>query len=310
MNQFHGPALFLVLLQGAWLPAQDLEPTLDRAAGRVVAGLARHLLTRSPAPEALRLLPSGGPAAAAAAAVRAALVAEGYRLVDAPSAGDGVLPPAAGGGVLAPDAGGGVLELQAWSDPGRPHSVLVVETVGVEPARFVSRYSDAAWVDQGAVAAGDGAPADRLVVESGVCRTAGEALESARRRAEGLLLHRAGWGPATAPAPRSGRGKLRVGRTFVGETTADDARAYRAWLEVPSPARQAADLARVLERESRRRAVAPWLRGAATLVLAAAIGLGYLGADLKTRGYMTGRLRALFGILFLVGAGLCWRLPW
>ena len=43
------------------------------------------------------------------------------------------------------------------------------------------------------------------------------------------------------------------------------------------------------------------------VLLALAMGFAYVGTDLKTRGYMTGTLRFLFGILFLIGVFVCWR---
>jgi hypothetical protein len=260
--------------------AQDLEPNRERAAQNVAAALGRDLLGRVPAPDSLRVLPRTG-ASEANAAVRSAISEAGFRLVDAP--------------------GAGTLELQAWSEGSAPRERLVIETVEPEPRRFACAFGNADWIAQTGPA---------LVVEGPWSKSPAEALHAARERAFEHLLRRASTKPV-AQAQKAALGFHRdPGRTFVAESAADEGvRLYRAWCEVPDPGSVVKRLRRELARAERKLALEPWVRGGGTAVLAAVLGLLYLRTDWRTRGYLTGRLRLLFAILFVAGAGFCWRVP-
>jgi len=258
--------------------AQTLEPHLPLAVRAVVSELVAVLPAREPRPEALRVLPRGGPDAEVVRRLRSALAEEGFRLVDERHTDDRVL------------------ELQVWTEPLPPHRRLVLETVEASPFRSTSAYGDAPWVTEPA--------AGRIVVEGPWAPNGALALEGARKRAVATILAEAGWVGPSAKAPPV---KLEIARSFVGTSGAEGEGSHRAWIEVAAAERAVETARSTVERALRRQALAPWIRGGAIVVLLAGLGLAYLLTDLRTRGYFTGRLRMLFATLFLIGTGLCWR---
>jgi hypothetical protein len=245
-------------------------------------GVADHLLERAEAPNALTVVPDWGADPVSGAAVIAALRAEGFTVTE--------------GGRRA-EAGTLVLEVTTLQSA--THRVLVLRTR--EPPAWEARcaFGDATWVDQAG-------PFD-VQAQSRVLTDRSHAVAEARERAAQGVLVRAGLGRGDLTPETTLVGLPQ--RAFVGEAEVDGRPLYRAWVEIAASEGALRDLRETFLRRQRRVALEPFLRGGVALLFSVALGLGYLRADFGTRGYMTGRLRLLFGTLLVIGLGLCLRIP-
>lgn len=272
-------SLLAVLLASSPGSAQDLEPNLQRAAKNLVGELARTLPGWDQPPESLQVLAGRGVDRAAWEVFEDALRGAGFRVVDR--------------------AGRRTLGFRVWAERAAPNRRLLVESVEDAPTRFVCDYADTTWMDR--------PEPDDVIVEGSLARDPDRALASARRKARLRVLRRIGVGMSEGKDLDVLDG-LPVA-TFVAREQAEGAPLYRAFLKVTPTTNQVARLKGRVETRRTLRLLSPWLRVGATLVLGLLLGFFYLRTDLKTRGYMTGRLRLLFGILFLIGTGVCWRIP-
>ena len=275
-----GPACgaFLLLL-AASLPAQDMEPNLSRAAHRVTARLATLVAAVDPPPRALHLIPVPGTDPGILGAISDQLLADGFR----------VILDASG------ETGFDALDIRVSGSLEEGRGRLVLD-VGDE--RLVCFFKDAEWLDA--------PPEGAVTVESGFHVDREEALEEAWRLSWRSLAARHGlelpWPVARRMLERM---KRRLCVTF--SSASEGTRVWRAHLQLLPDAHTL----HALEGKSRFRTwvriLAPWLALLGILAMGLVLGLAYALLDLRTRGYMTGTLRVVFGILFLAGAYVCWR---
>lgn len=277
----HIHLLAFISLLTANVAAQGLEPSLGRAAARMVERLSPVLLHRHPDLKGLAVVPDWGTQEEAGRIVVEALENVGYVIVQSEA------------------SSGDVLKLKVSTRAGEKHRRLIVETLEKDPWHFSCAYGDATWADE--------VRDDAVLVEGSLRPNREDAVLSARRAASLRLLRR-------AELDRHALGESEVldrvsHRLFVGEEVRDDRTLYRAFFQADAGSDVLRRLQRAARREARRDALEPWMRLGAVGLLALVLGLGYLRADLSTKGYMTGRLRMLFGTLFALGAGVCWGVP-
>jgi len=276
-----------VALVAITAPAQDLEPTLTRAAARVAERLVDQHPGYGDGVEALATVPLGAADGEVDRAIREALAERGFRVAPDSKAADP-----------------GVLSLRLKVLSGTSDPVLVVEGAGPlasseQPLRIACAFGDAAWADE--------LDEDALFVAGplrGDPEAAVEAVRSlARRRASSRLD--IGW-PVTDDVDILSHLSH---RTFVGSVDRDGARLHRAYMRVDLTLGAVDRLNDVSDEAARHRAAVPLIKLAGLTILAATFLVLYLRFDLRTNGYMTHRLRLLFGTLFVLGAGFFWRLP-
>lgn len=277
------------LLAGS-VRAQDLEPTLTRAAARIAERLVDELPGRSDgaaAIEALAVVPDWGATADAGEKLIGALVDRGFKVVAGSRAGER-----------------GVFQLKVGVVSGDPNPRLVIEgetpsDSDEPPLRIVCAYGDADWADE--------KPEGSLFVQGPLRDDAEAAIDAARALARKRVVSRMELGSAAASRVDV---LDHVGhRTFVGAIGRDGARLYRAFMRIDLNDEASRRVSDATDRVERREKILPLARLGGTVAVAIVLMLMYLGFDLKTKGYMTHRLRLLFGTLFLLGAGLCWGLP-
>lgn len=277
-------AIALALISAVPASGQDLEPTLVRAAARIGDQLVDRLPDRAGAVKALAVVPDWGARREAGQAVIGALVDKGFKVVDAESA----------------RSRDDVLFLKVSVVSGEPNERLVVETREKDPQRFVCAYGNADWADE--------KTEEMILIVGPLRRDPAEATDAARREARRRVMSRAGVADAEADVDVDVLRRVPL-RTFVGAVQQETVRLHRAFLRVDLGRDAIRRVQRATEREERRQAIVPWARAGGMLALALILGLSYVCADLKTKGYMTGRLRLLFGTLFALGAGVCWSVP-
>jgi hypothetical protein len=275
-------ALILPLLTVLPVPGQDLEPTLVRAASRIGDRLVEVLPDSAESVSALAVVSDGVSQREAEEAIVGALIDRGFKVVEAEAGHTGV----------------GVLALRLTVVPGELHQRLVVETCEDQPQRFVCAFGDASWADEKT----DGS----LLIEGPLRDDPEEAVDAARALARRRFTSRAG--------VRSAEGHIDIlrrvaHRTFVGSEQRETGRLHRAFVRLEADPQAIRRVQIAIDYEDRRQAVIPWARGGGVLALVLIFGLSYLSLDLRTKGYMTGRLRLLFGTLCVLGAGVCWSVP-
>ena len=275
-----GLVLPLLLL----LPAsgQDLEPTLVRAAGRIGDQLVDSLPDRGEHLTALAVVAEPGCCGEVASALVGALVDRGFKITEAAARG----------------ARTGVLVLRVSLVMGEPHRRLTVETAGDEPRRFVCSFGEASWADE--------RTDDALLIQGPLRGAPEEAVDAARDLARRRAMSRAGL--TAAPGDIDILRRI-AHRTFVGAEQRETGRLHRAFVRLELGPHAVRRVKRAVDDEDRRRAIIPWARVGGVVALVAILGLSYLSLDLRTKGYMTGRLRLLFGTLWVLGAGVCWSVP-
>lgn len=271
------------LLVLAVTPAQDLEPTRARALRALSAQVVQALPGLGRAVSALALRPAPGTPAAAQGAMARALLEDGFRV------------ELAGEGIPAPD----VLELDFSVGSDREYGLVTLRVVGIEGLRWSRRFGTATWVE-------DSDPG-RLVVEGPFRSDRATASAAARRQ----LLRRVRAGLNLAPSEVPEIQKILFQgfcvQEFQAEALSEDGDpVYRSFVAAHVGEPGQALLEQVVTEARRRAARRPWIRGGCAIALVIALGLAYLRTDLRTRGYMTGRLRVLFGILLVAGLFACW----
>jgi hypothetical protein len=275
----------LTLLLLAAAPGQDLEPTRARALRALSAQLVQALPTLGREVGTLVLRATPGTAAAARGAMARVLLEDGFRV------------ELAGSGAVAADSL--VLEFTARSEGER--GVVGLAVVGSAGLSWSRRFGAASWVD---------APGpERLVAEGPFRRDRAAAREGARRQ----LLSRVRAGLDLAPGEVPEIDELLFEsfciEEFQAEALSDEGDpVYRSFVAVHLGQTGQGFLEQVVDDARHRAARLPWIRGGCAIALVIALGLGYLRCDLRTRGYRTGRLRVLFGILLVAGLFACWGL--
>ena len=271
----------LLSLAGAGY-GQEMEPNLRRAAGRLAARLAQMLPGIEPSPEMLVLEPVHRLDSRILGAVAGALSDDGYRIhLGRDWAGDADALRIVVGGTR--ERRGGVIELSLGDTAG---------------TRLRCAFANADWLD-------DATPG-LIRVESTFKSDRAAAVDAAFASAWHRLRARHGFRTSDArgldllrDAPR------RLVVTWAAAPGGE--KVYRAHLHLKPERRMLRRLVRESRRAERRRAVAPWMKFGGIAALALILGLGYAATDLRTRGYLTGTLRLAFGILFVIGAAVCWR---
>ncbi len=269
-------ALALLVLGALLTPptsAQDLEPNLRRCAARLASGVVERIVHVGEGLTGLVVLTGSGADAATAEVVAGALRGAGFNVLrDAESA-------------ARPD----VLALTVEVDGGRDYPRLVLRAGAPASLELLCGYGEASWVDAGG---------EHIVLVEGPLRkdraTATRAArEEARRRIAALSGAACGEDPLSVVAHR----------TFIGSEDGGAGALYRAFLQVEVGQGAIRCLQAADERAARREAVAPWTFGIGAAVLGVFLLGCYLKFDLRTRGYLSGRLALLFGTLFLIGVG-------
>lgn len=282
MRQSLSLAFVLPLLLVLPVQGQDLEPTLVRAASRIGDHLVNTLPDRAEALAALAVVPDRDVRREAGEALVGALVDRGFKVVEAEAG----------------RARAGVLVLKLSVVPGEPHPRLIVETYEDEPQRFVCAFGDACWADEKSD--------DALLIEGPLRGDPDAAVDAARDLARRRFMSRAG----VRSAGRDIDILCRIAyRTFIGAEQRETGRSHRAFIRLELDPQAIRRVRRAIDHEDRRQAIIPWARAGGALALALILGLSYLSLDLRTKGYMTGRLRLLFGTLCALGAGVCWSVP-
>jgi hypothetical protein len=271
-----------VFLLGGSAVAQDMEPSLNRAAGNLAARLSQFLPGVDPAPSALALVADRDTEPAVVGALAKALTEDGYRVVFGRHA-------AADDHVLTIKVSSGSSET-----PGR----ITLDIESGQGRRMVCLYGDATWLED--------TPRGAIQVEGPFRASRDAAVEAAYEQAWARFRARhpeAATGDSSRPMLHSAARRLIV--TFASAPAGQ--RVYRAHLQVMPDKSFVRALERKATRLHTKRLWQPWKLAAGLLALAFVLGFAYVGTDLKTRGYMTGTLRVLFGILFLIGVFFCWR---
>ena len=257
------------------LGAQDLEPNLERGVRRAVEALALALVAKVPSPTGIALQPDRATPSVTLREVREQLLAHGYRVTGIESDQPGLL------------------HLELRDSRQGPHRRLHLADRDSD-LRIQVDYGSADWVDE--------RDPGFLVVEGPLAPDRPGAIRAAWEKAGRQLL-----GDALPPQHRGDLPK--ASRLFLAEAESDSGVVlYRAHLGIEDPRRVARALARDRERALRRSVLAPVFRGIASVVFLGLLGLGYLLADLRTRGYAATPLRLLFGLLGLIGLAACWRI--
>ena len=271
-----------VLLLCGSATAQDMEPTLTRAAGNLAAKIGQVLPALDPVPGALVLVPERGTDPAVVGALATALADDGYRVMIGRSS----------------VVEGRVLGIRIATDARSTPARIALELEGTETPRLVCLHADATWLEavpQGAIQVEGPFRVDReAAVEA--------AFDQAWVRFKARLPSEAASDVGPTVLHTSPR------RLIVTHASAPGGRkVYRAHLQVLPDARVLHNLERRAMHIRDSRFWKPWKRAGVLLVLALVLGVVFVGSDLKTRGYMTGTLRVLFGILFSIGVVVCWR---
>lgn len=261
------------------LQAQDVAPNQRAAVRHVVGSLARQIPSISPAPSSIRVLPRGG-GNSDRELVLSALKDENFIL-----ASDSADPR--------------TLEVLVWSErEASGQRRFLLETVGDPPQRFTCLFGDAEWVDESSEG--------KSVFASPWTANAASARSQAMDIARASLQHRVGLANAL---PSDVKNRIKPSKVFVAATTADGPRLYKAYVEVDSSKRALSRIRSQARASERAERWEPAFRGGAMIGASLLLFFFYLRADWATRGYMTGRLRAVFGIVTALAWALCWRFP-
>ena len=264
--------------------AQDLEPNLRRAVQRLVGEIALDLNGRSPAPSGLAIR-RGRVGDAALGALTRSLLDAGFKVRHLDSL----------------ESAGEDLEVLVEEEAAPPNRRLVLHVGGARGRRLACRFGAAEWVDAEITRPGG----HRLMVVSGSLEsTRSEAVASATQKAWEGVCGQLGL-PRARVAEPSELDSFRT-RLFVGERSNEGRLFYRAIIgvEMDEPT-----LVSLRGKETERQEAVAWsrlVRTAGGIAWGIAMILGYLYADLRTRGYWTSALRVLFGSLMVIGCAALW----
>ncbi len=265
------PLLLLISAEEAL--SQPVVATPGRAMERLVANLVAALPAIDPVPSALLLVSLGS--AEASAEFRRRLSEEGFSLTDRP--------------------GPGVLEL-TWHELGTDQFRLAITG---EPTRsWTGRYGDAACSEN---------PQPDLVVTTGrSSRSLREARASARQNLVDQVSAR-----IAEPGLGSEAHLLWTSdhREFVAEEPNAAGASYCVSLGYHLTSERAQELRGALSATRRAHFRGVLLRSAGTLGILVAAALACVALDLRTRGWMTRRLRIGFSLSALFLVSYLWMTP-
>jgi hypothetical protein len=273
------PFLMLALVTiASGASAQDLEPTPDRAVRAIVSELVSELPWRVQNGEALAVVPEPGSDQKVIEAFTAALLRAGFT-------------------VRAGESEGGI-PVKVSAKPSGSLGELRVTAGDLTTAR---KYGNAAWIDR---------PTDRerILVIGAPATSVAAAIDSARQM---LRLKLFDCFPSLNWPGRQDVIERAIVREpaarFIAQRTVAGRQVFEAYLLAEPGFDRLERAQRSFQRDAR---MAVWFRTGAVAATGLVLWLLYLRADFRTRGWKTGRLRFLFGTLFVaISACLLWNFP-
>jgi hypothetical protein len=256
-------------------PAQDVEPTPERAVRVIVNELVRELPWLAPNAEALAIVPEAGSDPKVVESFTAALIRAGFTVRAGESAGSVAVRVSA-----------------------RPSGQLGEISVTAGTFSATRKYGNAAWIDRPQ-------SRERVLVVGRPCDSIAASIESAR---EMLRIKLASSFPTLYGRPEIERAVLREPASrFIATRTVSGRQLFEAYVLAEPGFDRLERAERSLERQAR---MAVWFRTAAVGGTGLVLWLLYRRADFRTRGWRTTRLRFLFGTLFVtISACLLWNFP-